>query len=257
MSSKKKTPITPSTSPQMLKIGSRVRCTDDGIEGRIVWANAVAVKIQWDDREQVTWRRDSLAGRPIAILAAAGDEEEHAATADSEQPVAQPPLEYITTASASAEQPAEPPPAVATEMPEAVARTQTPPTDTPAEEAPPAEPSPEAPTPPEQTAEQLEIPSVVAKQPRTRKPKQAADNGKEKELSALDAAAKVLGETGQPMSCQEMIEAMATKGYWISPGGKTPAATLYSAIAREITTKGADSRFQKRDRGKFGRNGAA
>ena len=50
---------------------------------------------------------------------------------------------------------------------------------------------------------------------------------------------------------------MAAKGYWNSPGGKTPAATLYSAIAREITTKGADSRFQKMDRGKFGRNGAA
>jgi hypothetical protein len=257
MSSKKKTPATPSTSPQTLKIGSCVNCTDDGVEGRIVWANAVAVKIQWDDGEQVTWRRDSLASRPIAILAAARDEDEHAATADSEQPVEELSIERVTTASASAEQPSEPTPAEQTELPEAVARTQTPTTDKPAEEAPPAEPSPEAPTPPEQTAEQLETPSVVAKPPRTRKPKQAADNGKEKKLSALDAAAKVLGESGQPMSCQEMIEAMAAKGYWTSPGGKTPAATLYSAIAREITTKGADSRFQKMDRGKFGRNGAA
>ena len=33
------------------------------------------------------------------------------------------------------------------------------------------------------------------------------------------------------MNCQEMIEAMAAKGYWKSPGGKTPAATLYSAIS--------------------------
>ena len=43
-----------------LRLGSRVRCTDDGVEGRIVWANAAAVKVQWDDGEQVTWKRDSL-----------------------------------------------------------------------------------------------------------------------------------------------------------------------------------------------------
>src|SRR5215470_3823648 len=51
-----------------LRLGSRVRCTDDGVAGRIVWANAVAVKVQWDDGEQVTWKRDSLADRPIVIL---------------------------------------------------------------------------------------------------------------------------------------------------------------------------------------------
>ena len=32
-------------------------------------------------------------------------------------------------------------------------------------------------------------------------------------LSALDAAAKVLSETGQAMSCRELIAAMAAKGY--------------------------------------------
>lgn len=48
-----------------------------------------------------------------------------------------------------------------------------------------------------------------------------------------------------------MIAAMAEKGYWVSPGGKTPAATLYSAILREITTKGKESRFEKTERGKF------
>jgi hypothetical protein len=74
-----------------------------------------------------------------------------------------------------------------------------------------------------------------------------------KKLSALDAAAKVLAETGQPMSCKEMIEAMAQKGYWSSPGGKTPASTLYSALLKEITTKGKESRFQKTDRGRFAR----
>jgi hypothetical protein len=136
-------------------------------------------------------------------------------------------------------------------MPEIVAREQTPPTDTPAEEALPAEPSQEASTPPEQAVEQPQTPSAATKQSRTRRPKKAADDGKAKKLSALDAAAKVLGETGQAMSCTELIGVMAAKGYWSSPGGKTPQATLYAAVAREITTKGVHSRFVKADRGKF------
>jgi hypothetical protein len=52
-----------------------------------------------------------------------------------------------------------------------------------------------------------------------------------------------------------MIEAMAAKGYWTSPGGKTPHATLYSAILREITVKGTGARFKKTDRGHFAVNG--
>ena len=55
------------------------------------------------------------------------------------------------------------------------------------------------------------------------------------------------------MNCQEMIDAMAAKGYWTLPGGKTPAATLYSAVLRELATKGADARFAKTERGKFAR----
>jgi HB1, ASXL, restriction endonuclease HTH domain len=74
---------------------------------------------------------------------------------------------------------------------------------------------------------------------------------KARRLSALDAAAKVLQEAGKPLSCPEMIEAMAAKRYWKSPAGKTPASTLYSAIAREIAIKGKEARFQKAERGKF------
>jgi hypothetical protein len=70
-------------------------------------------------------------------------------------------------------------------------------------------------------------------------------------LSALDAAAKVLAETGQAMSCGEMIAAMAAKGYWQSPRGRTPSGTLYSAILRELQTKGETARFRKSERGKF------
>src|SRR5205807_8117293 len=78
--SSKKTPATTNKDLPTLRIGSRVRCTDDHVEGRIVWANGVSVKIQWHDGEQVTWRRDSLAGRPIEILDADGLSDEPAQT---------------------------------------------------------------------------------------------------------------------------------------------------------------------------------
>jgi hypothetical protein len=86
----------------------------------------------------------------------------------------------------------------------------------------------------------------VPAKPKVKKPKA-------KKPSALDAALRVLEDAGRPMTCQEMIEAMAAKGYWASPGGKTPAATLYSAILRHIQTKAAASRFVKTERGKFAR----
>src|SRR6516162_11163780 len=84
--------------------------------------------------------------------------------------------------------------------------------------------------------------------------KTASQDGK---MSCIDAAAKVLVEKGEPMNCKEMIEAMAAKGYWTTPGGKTPHATLYSSIAREVRDKGKESRFKKSDRGKFASTGAA
>ena len=74
---------------------------------------------------------------------------------------------------------------------------------------------------------------------------------KEKKVSAIDAAAQVLASTKEPMNCKEMIDAMAKKALWTSPGGKTPHATLYSAIIREIALKGKESRFVKSERGKF------
>ena len=77
---------------------------------------------------------------------------------------------------------------------------------------------------------------------------------KPKKVSALDAAAKVLGEAGKPMNCPEMIEEMSRKELWTSPNGATPHATLYAAILREIKVKGRESRFTKTERGKFATN---
>ena len=84
--------------------------------------------------------------------------------------------------------------------------------------------------------------------------KKAATKAKKDKLSAIDAAAKVLAEAGEPLSTKQMVEAMTAKGYWTSPGGATPHATLYSAISREIKNKGDEARFKKTDRGQFTTN---
>jgi hypothetical protein len=93
--------------------------------------------------------------------------------------------------------------------------------------------------------------SKSPKKAKSKKANKTQGEAKAPKLSALDAAAKVLAETGKPMSCKEMIEVMAAKGYWSSPGGKTPASTLYSGILKEVTTKSKESRFRKTDRGRF------
>ena len=87
-----------------------------------------------------------------------------------------------------------------------------------------------------------------AKAPKAPKP---ANPKKPRRMSALDAAAKVLAASGAPMRAKEMIAAMQSKGLWSSPGGKTPEATLYAAIIREIASKGTKARFKKQERGVF------
>jgi hypothetical protein len=93
-------------------------------------------------------------------------------------------------------------------------------------------------------------PAADAKATKPAKGKKAKEP-KAKKVGALDAAARVLAASKEPMNCKEMIEAMAKQALWTSPGGKTPHATLYSAIIREISLKGKESRFVKKDRGQF------
>jgi hypothetical protein len=88
--------------------------------------------------------------------------------------------------------------------------------------------------------------AIAKKGPGKRAPKK-----EEKKLSALDAAVRVLAETKQALSCSELITAMAAQGYWTSPGGKTPQATLASALQREIVIKKEQSRFQKTAPGRY------
>ena len=75
-----------------------------------------------------------------------------------------------------------------------------------------------------------------------------------KRVSAIDAAAQVLHKRGEPMNARDLIAAMTKQGLWTSPNGKTPHATLYVAMLREISAKGAKARFKKVDRGLFAFN---
>ncbi len=89
----------------------------------------------------------------------------------------------------------------------------------------------------------------AAPQPAAKKAKPDGDTPAKK-LSQIDAAVRVLAEAKEPMNCVAIVDAMEAKGYWTSPGGKTPSQTLYSSILRDIR-KGKDARFIKADRGRF------
>lgn len=75
-------------------------------------------------------------------------------------------------------------------------------------------------------------------------------------LSALDAAALVLAdlsksEAATGIGANDLIDRMQSNGLWQSPGGKTPSATLYAAMVREISAKGDASRFARIAKGRF------
>jgi len=73
---------------------------------------------------------------------------------------------------------------------------------------------------------------------------------REKKPSLLDLAAEVLAKAKKPMDCKTIVEKVLASGRWQTKG-KTPAATLYSAILREIQKRGNQARFRKVERGKF------
>ena len=92
----------------------------------------------------------------------------------------------------------------------------------------------------------------------TSAPSAAGDTGaatkatapKAKRTGILDAAAQILAKAEEPMNCKAIVEQAIAKNLW-STRGKTPHATLYAAIIREIASKGQDARFEKVDRGRF------
>jgi hypothetical protein len=84
---------------------------------------------------------------------------------------------------------------------------------------------------------------------KTGKPKAPKAEGPKK-LSCLDAAYQVLQENTEPMNTKAMIDAIFAKKLWHSDA-PTPAATLYSAILRELQVKKGEARFKKTQRGHF------
>jgi len=89
----------------------------------------------------------------------------------------------------------------------------------------------------------------VAPEAKGKKAKAAKPKG-ERKPSLLTLAADVLKDAKAPMDCKAIVEKILAKGTWHTKG-KTPAATLYSAVIREIAAKGKDARFKKTDRGMF------
>ena len=77
----------------------------------------------------------------------------------------------------------------------------------------------------------IESQATMAAKPTKAKPSAKSDG----KLSCIVAAAKVLAEAKEPMTTKAMIEQVAAKKYWTSPGGKTPAATLYSQRILPLT----------------------
>ncbi len=69
-------------------------------------------------------------------------------------------------------------------------------------------------------------------------------------LGGLDAAATGLSGAGKPMNCKELVAQMLTRKLW-STKGKTPAATIGAALARDISAKKERSRFRKAGPGLF------
>jgi hypothetical protein len=73
-----------------------------------------------------------------------------------------------------------------------------------------------------------------------------------KSMSLINAAAHILAQGNhEPMRCKDIVEQAISQNLWQPGKGLTPDSTLHAAIAREIKTKGNDSRFAKAERGKF------
>jgi hypothetical protein len=51
-----------------IKLGTRVKRAEDGLQGKIVWANASAVKIEWTDGEKSTWKRSELGAKGLVVI---------------------------------------------------------------------------------------------------------------------------------------------------------------------------------------------
>jgi hypothetical protein len=93
------------------------------------------------------------------------------------------------------------------------------------------------------------VKAATAGKAKTPKP---AKSAKERRPSGLDLAANVLAASKEPLTAKAIAERTIAVGWKTS--GRTPHATLYAAIIREIAAKGNMARFKKTDRGLFTAN---
>ena len=83
-----------------------------------------------------------------------------------------------------------------------------------------------------------------------RPPLMTEEEAKARKLSLLDAAVEVMKRLSGPLGAKDITIKVMGLGLW-SGKGKTPEATLYSAMIREIANKGEQARFKKVGRGRF------
>ena len=79
---------------------------------------------------------------------------------------------------------------------------------------------------------------------KAKKTKTAKPEPKERKPGILTIAANILKSAKKPMTTKEIVEQALAKGLWETKG-KTPSATLYSAILREVLNKGDKARFAR------------
>jgi hypothetical protein len=92
--------------------------------------------------------------------------------------------------------------------------------------------------------------------PAKRPPLMTEEEAKARKLSLLDAAVEVMKQLDEPLGAKDLTVKVIGLGLW-STKGKTPEATLYSALIREIANKGEQARFKKVSRGRFALTEAA
>ena len=95
-----------------------------------------------------------------------------------------------------------------------------------------------------------QLPRVAPGKPKAKAASKAKPGGTRAKMGCLGAAVEVLKDAKEAMSAKAIVTAALGRGLWAT-SGKTPEATLYAAIIREIASKGDESRFRKVARGRF------
>ena len=70
-------------------------------------------------------------------------------------------------------------------------------------------------------------------------------------MTLLDAAQHVLAQAGTPLHTEELTRRMLTEGLWMTQG-RTPAASVYSALFMSLKRQGTSSPFQQTAPSPFG-----